>query len=56
MTHDGTIPASVIVDINNAKRCASVQTALDLSVIGLPVVRIQGATKVVVKEELPSNC
>ena len=56
MTHDGTIPASVIVDVNDAKCSTSVQAALDLSVVGLPVVGIEGATKVVVKEELPSNC
>ena len=56
LAHDGTVPTSVIVDINNAKRSTSVQAALNLSVVGLPVVRIEGATKVVVEEELPSDC
>ena len=55
LTHDGTVPTSIIVDINNAKCSARVQAALDLSVVGLPVVGIEGATKVVVEEELPSN-
>lgn len=55
LTHDGTVPTSIIVDINNAKCSARVQAALDLSVVGLPVVGIEGAPKVVVEEELPSN-
>lgn len=56
MTHDGAIPSSIVVDINNAKRGTGVEAALDLSIVGLPVVGIEGATKVVVKKELPSNC
>ena len=56
MTHDGTVPTSIVVDINNAKRGTGVQAALDLSVVGLPVVGIEGATKVVVEKELPSDC
>ena len=44
------------MDINNAKRGTGVQAALDLSVVGLPVVGIEGATKVVVQKELPSDC
>ena len=55
LAYDGTVPTSVIVDINNAKCSASVQAALNLSVVGLPVVGIEGATKVVVEKELPTN-
>ena len=55
LTHDGTVPTSVIMDINNAECSTRVQAALDLSVVGLPVVGIEGTTKVVVEKELPSN-
>ena len=56
MTHDGTVPTSIVVDINNAKRGTSVEAALDLSIVGLPVVGIEGSTKVVVEKELPAHC
>jgi hypothetical protein len=56
LTHDGAVPASIIVDVNNAKRCTGVQATLDLSIVGLPVVGVEGATKVVVEKELPSDC
>jgi hypothetical protein len=56
LTHNGTIPTSVVVDVNNAKRSTGVQATLNQSIVGLPVVRIEGATKVVVEKELPSDC
>jgi hypothetical protein len=43
------------VDVNNAKRCAGVEAALDLLVIRVPVVGVEGAAEVVVQEELPSD-
>lgn len=56
LTHDGTVPASIVVNVNNAKRGTRVQAALDQPIVGLPVVGIEGATKVVVEKELPSDC
>lgn len=56
MTHDGTVPTSIVVNVNNAKRGPGVQATLNLSIVSLPVVRIEGATEVVVEKELPSNC
>jgi hypothetical protein len=55
LTHDGTVPTSVVVDVNNAKRGTRVQATLNQSIVGLPVVGIEGATKVVVEKELPSD-
>ena len=56
MANDGTVPTSVVVDVNNAKRSTGVQATLNLSIVGLPVVGIESATQVVVEKELPSNC
>jgi len=56
LTHDGTVPTSIVVDVNNAKRGTGVQATLDLSVVGGPVGGIEGTTKVVVEKELPSHC
>jgi hypothetical protein len=56
LANDGTVPTSVVVDVNNAKRSTGVQATLNLSIVGLPVVGIESATQVVVEKELPSNC
>ena len=56
MKEEGSVPASIVVDVNNAKRCTGVQATLNLSIVGLPVVGIESATQVVVEKELPSNC
>jgi hypothetical protein len=55
LTHDGTVPTSIIVDVDNAKRGTSVQATLNQSIVGLPVVGIEGATKIVVEKELPTD-
>jgi hypothetical protein len=55
LAHDSTVPPSVVVNVNDAKRGTGVKAALDESIVGLPVVGIEGATKVVVQKELPSN-
>jgi len=43
------------MDVNNAERSSSVQATLDLPVVRVPVVGIEGASEVVVEEELPSH-
>jgi hypothetical protein len=43
------------VNINDAKRCAGVQAALNLLVVRGPGVGIEGAAEVVVQKELPSD-
>jgi len=56
LAYDGTVPTSIVVDVNNAKRGTGVQATLDLSIVGLPVVGIECTTKVVVEKELPADC
>jgi hypothetical protein len=55
LTNDRTVPTGVVVDVNNAKRSAGVQAALDLLVVRGPGVGIEGAAEVVVQKELPSD-
>jgi len=43
------------VDVDDAERCAGVQATLDQLVVRGPVVGIEGAAKVVVEQELPSD-
>lgn len=55
LANDRAIPASIVVDVDDAKRSAGVKTALNLGVVGVPVVGVEGATEVVVEEELPAD-
>ena len=55
LTNDRTVPTGVVVDVNDAKCSAGVQTALDQLVVRGPVVGVEGAAKVVVEQELPSD-
>lgn len=54
LANDRTVPTSIIVNVNNAKRGASVQAALNLLIIGRKVVGVKVAAEVVVEEILPS--
>lgn len=55
MSNDRTIPASIVVDVNDAESGAGAQTTLDLLIVGVPVVRIESSTEVVIEEKLPTN-
>lgn len=52
---DRTIPASVVVNVDDTKGGTGVQASLDLLVIGREVVGVKVTTKVVVEQELPSD-
>jgi hypothetical protein len=55
LANNSTVPAGVVVDVNNAKRSAGVQAALDHLVVRGPVGGVEGAAEVVVEQELPSD-
>ena len=55
LSYDRTVPTCVVVNVNNAKCGTGVQATLNLFIIGRPVAGIEGATKVIVQKELPSN-
>lgn len=55
LTDNGAVPARVVVDVDNAECSAGVQAALDLGIVGIPVVRVERAAEVVVEEKLPAD-
>jgi hypothetical protein len=54
LTNNGAVPATVVVHIDDAHLSTSIQAALDLFVVGGPVVCVEGATNGVHKV-LPAN-
>lgn len=55
LTNNGTVPTSIVVNVNDAKCGASVQAALNLPVIGGEVVGVESTTEIVVEQELPAD-
>ena len=54
LANNGAVPATVVVHVDDAHLGTSIQAALDLLVVGGPVVRVEGAAEGV-DEVLPAN-
>ena len=56
LSNDSTIPACVVVNIDDAHISSSVNTALDLLVVSGKVRGVESTAKLIVHQELPADC
>lgn len=55
LANDRFVPPSIVVNVNDTESGAGVQTSLDLLIVGVPGVGVEGSAKVVVEEKLPTD-